>query len=112
MFLLLFLIGAFLVVLNFLGTLRSLGVFLLNLGKLLKFEQLLLLLDLVLLHSLHEFVRVGHDLWNQMVLVVILKVVYFLEVLVVLLGYSFNVCYQRFILKIQAPVFSVIISAR
>jgi hypothetical protein len=87
-------------VLNFFGALRRLGVFLLNLGELLEFEQLLLFLDLVLFYSLHEFMRIGHDLWNQMVLVIVLKVIYFLEIFIVLLGDTFNICYQRFILKV------------
>ena len=70
---------------------------------------LLLLSDLMLSDSLNKFVRVCHNLWNEMVLIVVLEVVYFLKILIVLSRNVFNICNQVLILQIQPPVLSVIV---
>lgn len=76
---------------------------------LLYFELLLLFGDLIQLDALHEFVRVCHDLWDEVMLVVILQIVYFLQVLVVLPCDTLDVWDQAFILQVQSPVLAVII---
>ncbi len=56
--------------------------------------------------------RVSHDLRYQVVLVVVLKVIDLLEVFVVLLCNSFDICNEGFILQVEAPVLSVIVNSR
>ncbi len=66
---------------------------------LLKLLLLLLLFgDLVLSDTLHELMRVGHDLRDQVMLVVILQIVDLLQIFVVLLGHVLDVSDQVFIL--------------
>ncbi len=60
-------------------------------------------------YPLNELVRVGQDLWYQVMLVVILKVVYLLEVLIVLPCDALNISQQALVLKIQPPVILVVI---
>jgi hypothetical protein len=66
---------------------------------------------LILADSLDKLVRVSHDLRYQVVLVVVLKVVDFLEVFVVLLCNSFDICDEGLILQVEAPVLSVIVNS-
>jgi len=72
--------------------------------ELLKFLLLLLLADLLLPHSLNELMRVSHDLWNEVMLIVILKIVYLLQVLIVLPCDSLNIRYQVLVLQVESPV--------
>lgn len=61
---------------------------------------MLQLRELVLADALHELVRVGHDLRDQVMLVVVLEVVDLLEVFVVLPRHSFNVGDEGLVLEI------------
>jgi len=61
---------------------------------------LLQLCELVLADALHELVRVGHYLRDQVMLVVVLKVVDLLEVFVVLPRHSFNISDEGLVLEI------------
>lgn len=77
---------------------------------LLELKLLLLLDELILLHSLNEFVGVRHDLGDQMVLVVIFQVVDLFEVLVVLPRDPLYIRYQILVLQIQPPILPVVVS--
>ncbi len=66
---------------------------------------------LVLADALDELVGVSHDLGDQVVLVVVLKVIDLLEVFVVLLCNSFDICNEGLILQVEAPVLSVIVNS-
>ena len=63
----------------------------------------------MLFDPLHEFMRVCHYLRDQVMFVVILKVVDFLQVLIVLFGYIFNVGEEILILQVHSPEKLVIV---
>lgn len=71
---------------------------------LLKLLLLLLLGNLILTDSLHKLVRVSHNLWYKVVFIVIFKVIYFLQVLVILLCHILYISNQVLILEIHPPI--------
>lgn len=63
----------------------------------------------MLLDPLHEFVWIGHYLRDQVVLIVVLQVVDFLQIFVVLLGHTLYIRYQALVLQVKPPVFAVVV---
>jgi hypothetical protein len=53
---------------------------------------------------LHKLVRVSHNLWNQVMLIVILEVVDLLQILVVLLRHILNISQKVLILEVHPPI--------
>lgn len=71
---------------------------------------LLLLGKLMLFNSLHKFVRVSHDLRDEVMLIIVFKVVDFLKVFVVLSSNTFYICNETFVLKVKTPIFTIVVS--
>ena len=71
--------------------------------------MLLLLVDLMLSHSLNKLMRIGHNLRDQMMFIVIFKIVDLFKIFVVLLGDVLYICDEVFILKVESPILSIIV---
>jgi hypothetical protein len=73
------------------------------------FRLLLLLKQLILFNPLNELVWVSHDLRDEVLLVIVLQVEYFLQVFVVLPRHVLYIGQQVLILQIHTPIQLVII---
>ena len=84
-------------------------IFLLHLLELLESQLLLLLVNLMLSHSLNKLMRIGHNLRDQMMLIVIFKIVDLFKIFVILFGHIFDICDEVFILKVESPILSIVV---
>ena len=61
---------------------------------------------------LHKLMRVSHDLWDQVMLIVILEVVDLLQILVVLLRHILNISQKVLILEVHPPIQPIVVFLR